>query len=109
MGTDVQNFVLSCPICQVEKSEHQLPRGQLQPLQLPEHKWEDVMIDFITKLPKTSRRHDNIFTVIDRATKYTYFIPCTEEISAEETTRMYQRKIECHHGIPKKLYSDRDV
>ena len=89
MGADIQKFVLSCPICQVEKSEHQLPKGQLQPLQLPEQKWEEVMIDFITKLPQTSRGNDSIFAVIDRVTKCTYVIPCTEEISAEQRAQMY--------------------
>ena len=109
ISLDVCNFVVSCPVCQTEKSDHQHPYGELQPLKIPKEKWADVMIDFVTKLPVTRRGHDSILTVVDRATKYCHFIPCTEKISAKETAELYWNKVVCLHGMPRAIHSDRDV
>lgn len=43
---DVAEFVSKCPICQLVKVEHQRQGGELQPLLIPEWKWEDISIDF---------------------------------------------------------------
>ena len=51
---DVRIFVESSPVCQVEKNDHTLMRGQLQSTEIPEEKWQQVSIDFITDLPETS-------------------------------------------------------
>ena len=68
ISLDVRNFIVSCPVCQMEKSDHRHPYGELQPLRIPEEKWADVMIDFVTKLLVTRRGHDSILTIVDRAT-----------------------------------------
>ena len=47
---EIRDFVLSCEICQQEKSVHRLPAGLLEPLTLPEQKWADVSLDFIMGL-----------------------------------------------------------
>ena len=109
ISLDVRNFVISCPICQMEKADHQRPLGELQPIKIPEDKWSDVMIDFITKLPRTKRGHDSVLTVVDRATKFCHFIPCTESISAKETADLFWNKIVSLHGMPRAIHSDRDV
>ena len=109
MSEDIRQFVLSCPVCQIEKSRHQLPSGLLQPLQLPERKWQDVAIDFITKLPTTESGNDIIYTVVDRATKYVHLIPCAETLSAVDAAQLYWRHVACLHGIPSSIVSDRDV
>jgi hypothetical protein len=56
------------------KVEHRPPTGLLQPLPIPEKKWEVVTIDFITKLPKTTRQHDSIMAVVDKLTKEAHFV-----------------------------------
>ena len=66
---DVRDFVLSCPVCQQEKSVTKVPAGILGPLTLPEQKWADVSMDFIMGLPRSSNGNDGILTVVDRATK----------------------------------------
>ena len=65
ISLDVYNFVVSCPVCQTEKSNHQRPFRELQPLKILEEKWADVMLDFVTKLPVTKKGHDLILTVVD--------------------------------------------
>ncbi|XP_071683590.1 uncharacterized protein [Lolium perenne] len=61
-------------LCKV-KAEHQRPAGLLQPLKVPEWKWEEVGMDFITGLPKSQRGHDSIWVIVDRLTKVAHFIP----------------------------------
>ena len=70
----VRDFVLSCEICQQEKSVHRLPAGLLEPLTLPEQKWADVSLDFIMGLPKSAEGFDGILTVVDRATKMVHLV-----------------------------------
>ena len=86
---DLRVFVESCPVCQVEKSDHTLTRGQLQSTEIPEKKWQQVTIDVITNLPKTSSGVDSIMTVIDKAPRMTHIIPCSKTVKAAETTWLY--------------------
>ena len=78
-------------------------------MKILEEKWADVMIDFVTKLPVTRRGHDSILIVVNRATKYCHFIPCTEKISAKKTMELYWKKVVCLHGMPWAIHSDRDI
>jgi hypothetical protein len=57
------------------KTEHRHPTRSLQPLPIPEWKWEVVTLDFITKLPIIVKQHDSIMVVVDKLTKATHFIP----------------------------------
>nr|ABA98544.1 retrotransposon protein, putative, Ty3-gypsy subclass [Oryza sativa Japonica Group] len=75
MKREIAEFVALCDVCQRVKAEHQRPAGLLQPLQIPEWKWEEIGMDFITGLPRTSSGHDSIWVVVDRLTKVAHFIP----------------------------------
>nr|GFC69345.1 putative reverse transcriptase domain-containing protein [Tanacetum cinerariifolium] len=66
---DVATFVSRCLICQQVKIEHQRASGLLQPLDIPVWKWDEISMDFVTGLPRTQRRHDAIWVVVDRLTK----------------------------------------
>ena len=88
MSPDVRDFVLDCPVCQVEKGSHLKPAGELQPLELPSRKWDHVAIDFVTGLPICEGK-DTILTVVDKATKMCHFIACVEMISAKEVAKLY--------------------
>ena len=57
------------------KEEHQHLAGLLQPLPVPEWKWEVISMDFITGLPMTWRQHDSIMVVVDKLKKAVHFIP----------------------------------
>ena len=108
MTTEVRDFVLDCPVCQVEKGSHQKPGGKIMPLDLPARKWDHVAIDFIVGMPRQDN-YDAILTVVDKATKMCHFIPCTEKISAKEVAQVYWREVGRLHGIPSVIISDRDV
>jgi hypothetical protein len=71
----VAAHVAMCDVCQRVKAEHQRPAGLLYPLKIPEWKWEEIGMDFITGLPRTSKGYDSIWVIMDRLTKVAHFIP----------------------------------
>jgi hypothetical protein len=58
------------------------PAGKLQPMPVPEGKWESVGMDFITGLPCTKEGYDSIMVVIDRLSKMVHLIPTTTSVTA---------------------------
>nr|GFA41146.1 reverse transcriptase [Tanacetum cinerariifolium] len=81
MKGDVATFVSRCLICQQVKIEHQRASGLLQPLDIPIWKWDKISMDFVTGLPRTQRRHDAIWVVVDHLTKSAYFLPIHKDYS----------------------------
>jgi len=50
---EIAKYVSECDICRRVKARHLKPAGTLQPLSIPEWKWEDINMDFIVGLPRT--------------------------------------------------------
>ena len=69
MKRDMVEYISRCMKCQQVKVEHQHPAGLLQPLPVPEWKWEVISMDFITGFPMTWRQHDPIMVVVDKVDK----------------------------------------
>jgi len=84
MKVDISKYVASCGVCQQVKAEHKRPAGLLQPLEIPEWKWEHITMDFVVGLPRTPRGKDAIWVVVDRLTKSAHFIPMKTTNSAQE-------------------------
>ncbi|KAL4585882.1 hypothetical protein LXL04_010509 [Taraxacum kok-saghyz] len=109
MKNDVARYVEECMTCRKVKVEHQKPHGKLQPLEIPEWKWEHLTMDFITKLPRTTRGADTIWVVVDRLTKSAHFLAIKESSSAEKLAEIFVREIVTLHGVPVSIVSDRDA
>nr|AAP50978.1 putative polyprotein [Oryza sativa Japonica Group]ABF97988.1 retrotransposon protein, putative, Ty3-gypsy subclass [Oryza sativa Japonica Group] len=107
MKREIAEYVAVCDVCQRVKAEHQKPAGLLQPLKIPEWKWEEIGMDFITGLPRTSSGHDPIWVIVDRLTKVAHFIPVKTTYSGRRLAELYMARIVCLHGVPKKIVSDR--
>ena len=107
MAGDVREFVEACPTCQLEKTDHTMKKGSLQSLAIPEAKWQEVSIDFVTDLPTTSSGEDSIMTVVDRATKMVHLIPCQKTTTAGEAARLYWQHVVRIHGVPRAIHTDR--
>nr|GFB79851.1 retrotransposon protein, putative [Tanacetum cinerariifolium] len=60
MKADIVTYVSKCLTCARVKAEHQMPSGLLVQPAIPEWKWDNLMMDFITKLPKSSQGFDTI-------------------------------------------------
>ncbi|KAL4023074.1 hypothetical protein IC575_016822 [Cucumis melo] len=81
----------------------------LQSLSIPEWKWENVPMDFITGLPRTLRGFTVIWVVVDRLTKSAHFVPCKSTYTASKWAQLYMSEIVRLHGVPVSIVSDRDA
>jgi len=81
----------------------------LQPLPIPEWKWEHITMDFVVGMPCTQRNHDAIWVVVDRLTKSAHFLPLKTTLSADQLAELYIREIVRLHGVPLSIVSDRDT
>jgi hypothetical protein len=80
--------------------------GLLQPLSIPDWKWEDNSMGFIVGLPPTAGKVDSIWAIVDRFTKSTHFIPMHTCFTAEKYTEIYIARILYLHGVPKRIIPD---
>jgi hypothetical protein len=101
-------FVSKCMVCQQVKAEHQKPSGLLNPMDIPEWKWEKIAMDFVVGFPRSVRGHDAIWVIVDRLTKSAHFLPVRTTYSLEQLAQIYVREIMRLHGIPVSIVSDRD-
>ena len=108
MKRDVVDYVSRCLTCQQVKAEHQRPAGLLQPLRIPEWKWEDIAMDFVVGLPKTVGQHDSVWVIVDRYTKSAHFLPVKVTFTVDQYAELYVKEIVRLHGAPKTIVSDRD-
>ncbi|KAK9010290.1 hypothetical protein V6N11_036801 [Hibiscus sabdariffa] len=104
----VAEFVSKCMVCQRVKAEHQLPSGLLQPLRIPEWKWERITMDFVTELPLTPSKKNSVWVIVDRFTKCAHFLPVHTTYTLDKLAEIYTREIVRLHGVPKSIVSDRD-
>ncbi|GKB48934.1 putative reverse transcriptase domain-containing protein [Tanacetum coccineum] len=82
--------------------------GFLVQLEIPQWKWENITMDFVTKLPKTATGQDTIWVIIDRLTKSAHFLPMREDDTLEKLTRQYLKEVVLRHGVPVLIISDHD-
>ncbi|XP_052726210.1 uncharacterized protein LOC128194683 [Vigna angularis] len=87
------------------KIEHQRPGGLLQPLEIPEWKWDSVAMDFVTHLSLTVRRHDAIWVIVDRLTKSAHFLAIDLRMSMARLAQLYVKEIVRLHGVPSSIVS----
>ena len=69
MKKEVNEFFLVCLVCQKAKIEQQKSLGKLQPLEIPEWKWDNISMDFMVGLPRTPKGLDSIWVIVDKLTK----------------------------------------
>nr|GEV42578.1 zinc finger, CCHC-type [Tanacetum cinerariifolium] len=82
------------------KAKHQRPSGMLVQPAIPEWKWDNIMMDFIIILPKSSQGFDTIWVIVDRLTKSAHFLPIRENDPLDKLARLYLNKMVARHGIP---------
>ena len=104
MKKDIAEYV--AVLCQRMKAEHQKPTGLLQPMPIPECKWDKLGIDFITGLPRTRAGYDSIWVVVDCLTTVAHFIPVKTTYTSAKLAKIYMTRIVCLHGVPRTIVSD---
>lgn len=108
MKRDVAEFIAKCFTCQLVKIEHQRPSGMLKPLEIPTWKWENICMDFVIGLPRTLKKNDTIWVVVDRLTKSAHFLPIQESFKVDQLAILFRDEIIRMHGVPVSIVSDRD-
>nr|GEX84500.1 reverse transcriptase domain-containing protein [Tanacetum cinerariifolium] len=100
MKANIATYVSKCLTCARVKAEHQRPSGLLVQPVIPEWKWVNITMDFITKLPKSSQGFDTLWVIVDRLTKSAHFLSIRENDPLDKLARLYLNRIVARHGIP---------
>ncbi|GJS45832.1 putative reverse transcriptase domain-containing protein [Tanacetum coccineum] len=93
MKADIATYVSKCLTCARVKAKHQRPSGLLVQPTIPEWKWDNIMMDFITKLPKSSQGFDTIYLIVNRLTKSAHFLPIRENDPLAKLERSFQKAL----------------
>nr|GFA49386.1 putative reverse transcriptase domain-containing protein [Tanacetum cinerariifolium] len=92
MKADIATYVSKCLTCAKVKAEHQKPSGLLVQPKIPKWKWDNITMDFVTKLPKSSQGYDTIWVILDRLTKSAIFTPIRETDPMDKLARIYLKE-----------------
>jgi hypothetical protein len=106
MKQEIAKYVAKCDTYHRIKADNLRTGGNLQPLSVPEWKWEDICMDFIVGLPYTSHGHDSIWVIVDRLMKLAHFIPIGTRYRARQYAELYIAHIVYYHGNLKTITSD---
>ncbi|GJR07767.1 putative reverse transcriptase domain-containing protein [Tanacetum coccineum] len=107
MKANIATYVSKCLTYTKVKAEHQRPSGLLVQPDIPQWKWDNITMDFVMKLPKSSQGYDTIWVIVDRLTKSAIFVPMRETNPLEKLARMYLKEVVTRHGIPISIICDR--
>ncbi|GJT52716.1 putative reverse transcriptase domain-containing protein [Tanacetum coccineum] len=91
MKANIATYVSKCLTCAKVKAEHQRPSGLLVQPEIPQWKWDNITMDFVMKLPKSSQGYDTIWVIID--------LPMRETDPMDKLARMYLKEVVTKHGI----------
>lgn len=108
MKAEVEEYVKSCHVCQLDKTERHKESGLLQPLSVAEKPWVSFLMDFISGFPNVNG-HRSIMVVVDRFSKYAVFIPALNACPAEEAAKLFLAYVVKYFGLPTDIVSDRDT
>jgi hypothetical protein len=107
MKREITRYVSECDMCQRVKADHLRPARNLQPLSIPEWKWENICMDLIVGLPHTSRGYNSKWVIMDRLTRSAHFIPVSTTYRVWQYDKLYLSQIVHYHGISQTIISDR--
>nr|GFD20819.1 reverse transcriptase domain-containing protein [Tanacetum cinerariifolium] len=96
-----------CLTCAKVKAEHQRPSRLLVQPKILVWKWDNITMDFVTKIPKSPQGYDTIWVIIDKLTKSTIFAPMRETDPLEKLAKLYLKEVVARHGIPVSIICDR--
>ena len=105
---DIAGYVSKCLTCHQVKAEHQVLSGLLNPIPVPQWKWDNITMDFVSSFPLTQMKHDSVWVIVDRLIKFAHFLPVQLDYSMDWLAKLYVKEIVRLHGIPLSIMSDRD-
>ncbi|GKF96794.1 retrotransposable element Tf2, partial [Tanacetum coccineum] len=108
MKKEVKEWIKTCVVCQRFKPELVPSPRLLQPLPILERVWTHISMDFIDGF-LVSKGKSVLLVVVDRLSKYSYFILLTHPYSALTVAQAFLDNVYKLYGLPKVIVSDRDT
>lgn len=90
------------------KTERQKPSQLIQPLVIPEWKWDNIFMDVVVGLPNTVKGNSSIWVVMDLLTKSTHFFLIKINYHLQKLAEIYNSEIVKLHGTPSSVVLNRD-
>ena len=109
MKEDCRRYATNCSTCRRSKAYNDQKQGLLAPLPIPQRKWRDLSLDFVTKLPKCHRRgrtYENTLVIVDRLTKRRLYEPMAD-IGTKAVLEVLGRRVFSTYGLPDSIVHDR--
>ena len=106
MSRYIGKYVSTCDMCLRTKFTRQPPSRELHPLPIPDTPWDTASVNFIVKLLESNGK-DAIMVVVDSITKHSHFVSTVTTLTATGTAQLYLQHVWKHHGLPRKVVSDR--
>jgi hypothetical protein len=100
---EIARYVSECDTYRKVKADYMKPRGLLQPLNIPDWKWDDISMDFIVGLPMMACKFDSIWVIVERFTKLAHFIPVNTLYDVQKYAEIYVARVLCLHGVLKMI------
>ena len=109
----VEEEIKKCADCQRNKTARHKPYGLIHSPKAPTGAWKSITLDFIVKLSAFKEIiigviYDSVLVIINRLTKYAYFIPYKEGSTAEDLVYAFNKNVIANYGILEEIISDRD-
>ena len=101
----VRRYVHYCHTCKRSNSYRFAKQVVLEPLSVPEQRWRDISVDFVTGATEVDGK-DAICNVVDRLTKERHHI-ATTNLDADGLAELFVHHVGKHHGLPRSVISDR--
>jgi len=105
MSRYIRQYISTCDLCLRTKPIRQAPVGELHPLQILDSRWDTLSMDFIVKLPLSSR-HNAVMTVVDSVSKQAHFVPTHTTVTAEGAAWLFLHQVWKLHSLLKCILSD---
>lgn len=108
LRTSVELYVKACDTCRKCKWNTTKLPGTHEAYPIPEYPWEVMAMDMKSGFPESNNGYNAVWVFVDKLTRRAHAIPCTTDITAAQLARLYFDHVFKHHGIPKRIVSDRD-
>jgi len=106
MSRYIGKYTSSCDLCLRTKALRTPPVGELHPLPIPDEPWDTISVDFIVELPESEGK-DSVMVVVDTVTKRGHFVDTVTTVTAAGSAQLYLQNVWKHHGLPRRVVSDR--
>ena len=103
----VTTYVKTCEVCQRVKPAPST-QAPLRPLPIPSECWQSMTMDFAFGYPPDRHGNTGVLVFVDPLSKMVHLAPCKASIDARGTAILFLEHVFRHHGLPKRIISDRD-